>query len=64
MKINFPYSFLLFSTGLLMNAVVMAQRLPYQDPSLSTQERSKDLISRLTLEEKASLMFDQSPAIP
>lgn len=41
-----------------------AQQLPYQDASLSSDARAKDLISRLTLEEKASLMFDQSPAIP
>ncbi len=39
-------------------------QLPYQNPSLSSEERAKDLISRLTLEEKASLMQDQSPAIP
>ncbi len=42
----------------------VAQQLPYQNPALSSEERAKDLISRLTLEEKASLMFDQSPAIP
>jgi beta-glucosidase len=41
-----------------------AQKLPYQDPNLPSEERAKDLIARLTLEEKASLMFDQSPAIP
>jgi len=40
------------------------QKLPYQDPSLSSEERAKDLISRLTLKEKALLMQDQSPAIP
>ena len=39
-------------------------QLPYQNPSLSPEERASDLISRLTLDEKASLMFDQSPAIP
>ena len=39
-------------------------QLPYQNPGLSSEERAKDLISRLTLEEKASLMQDQSPAIP
>ena len=39
-------------------------QLPYQNPALSPQERTADLISRLTLDEKASLMFDQSPAIP
>jgi beta-glucosidase len=41
-----------------------AQQLPYQNPNLSSEERAKDLISRLTLEEKALLMQDQSPGIP
>jgi len=39
-------------------------QLPYQNPNLTSAERAKDLIGRLTLEEKASLMLDQSPAIP
>ena len=42
----------------------MAQTLPYQNPQLSALERAKDLCSRLTLEEKAMLMLDESPAIP
>ncbi|MCW0485070.1 glycoside hydrolase family 3 N-terminal domain-containing protein, partial [Gaoshiqia sediminis] len=37
---------------------------PYQNPNLSFEERAEDLISRLTLEEKAALMCDQSEAIP
>lgn len=41
-----------------------AQLLPYQNPRLSFAERAQDLCSRLTLEEKASLMCDVSPAIP
>lgn len=41
-----------------------AQQYPYKDPSLSSEVRAKDLISRLTLEEKAALMCDQSDAIP
>ena len=41
-----------------------AQTLPYQNPELSAIERAKDLCSRLTLEEKAQLMLDESPAIP
>ena len=41
-----------------------AQSLPYQNPNLSALERAKDLCSRLTLEEKAKLMLDESPAIP
>ncbi|MBP5571033.1 MAG: glycoside hydrolase family 3 C-terminal domain-containing protein [Prevotella sp.] len=40
------------------------QQLPYQNPSLSPTERAEDLCSRLTLEEKALLMMDRSPAIP
>ena len=43
---------------------VSAQTFPYQNPDLSAQERAKDLCSRLTLEEKAMLMLDESPAIP
>ena len=41
-----------------------AQNLPYQNPSLSAHERAVDLCSRLTIEEKAQLMLDESPAIP
>ena len=43
---------------------VNAQNYPYQNPNLSATERAKDLCSRLTLEEKAMLMLDESPAIP
>ena len=39
------------------------QTLPYQDKSLSAEERAKDIVSRMTLEEKASLMQNSSPAI-
>ncbi|MGE5797282.1 MAG: xylan 1,4-beta-xylosidase [Ignavibacteria bacterium] len=49
----------------LLNSVNMwAQMLPFQNPNLSSEVRAKDLISRLTLEEKAALMCDQSDAIP
>ena len=41
-----------------------ANKYPYQNPNLSAHERAIDLCSRLTLEEKASLMLDESPAIP
>ena len=43
--------------------MVSAQTLPYQDASLSAAQRADDLLSRLTLEEKVSLMMDTSPAI-
>lgn len=41
-----------------------AQTYPYQDHNLSATERAEDLCSRLTLEEKALIMLDRSPAIP
>ena len=43
---------------------MMAQQYPYQNPNLSAKERATDLCGRLTLEEKAMLMLDESPAIP
>ena len=36
----------------------------WKNANLSALERAKDLCSRLTLEEKAQLMMDESPAIP
>ena len=39
------------------------QKQPYQDPTLSAEQRADDLIGRLTLDEKVKLMMDQSPAI-
>jgi beta-glucosidase len=48
----------------LMLAVSAWGQLPYQNPNLSSEERAKDLISRLTLSEKATLMCDQSDPIP
>jgi beta-glucosidase len=53
-----------FLALLLSSTYCFSQELPYQNPHLSSEERAKDLISRLTLEEKALLMQDQSPAIP
>src|SRR5512147_305629 len=41
-----------------------SQQLPYQNPDLSPSERADDLISRLTLEEKVTLLCDVSEAIP
>ena len=49
---------------LCVGTPVSAQTFRYQDPNLSAKERAIDLCSRLTLEEKAMLMLDESPAIP
>ena len=54
--------FIIFAVSCGLTA--SAQQLPYQNPNLSAKERAVDLCGRLTLEEKAMLMLDESPAIP
>lgn len=50
---------------LAVMAIVPAfAQLPFQDKSLTPEERAADLAGRLTLEEKSSLMLYDSPAIP
>ena len=53
---------------ILVSVFIFAQSfaqemLPYQNVKLSAKERAEDLCSRLTLEEKAKLMLNSSPAI-
>ena len=38
-------------------------QLPYQDPNLTPEQRATDLLQRLTIEEKVSLMQNNSPGI-
>jgi beta-glucosidase len=64
MKQSLRNIILLLVTGSLFSTGGIAQQFPFQDPRLNSEKRALDLITRLTLEEKASLMFDQSPAIP
>lgn len=45
-------------------SVNIAEKLPYLNTSLSFAERAKDLISRLTLEEKVSLMNHPAQGVP
>ncbi len=49
--------------ALAFSANIHAQQFPYQDPSLPVEQRVEDLLSRLTLDEKISLMMNGSPAI-
>ncbi|MBN2806594.1 MAG: glycoside hydrolase family 3 C-terminal domain-containing protein [Prolixibacteraceae bacterium] len=55
---------LLFSIVCSLFSIGVLAQLPYQNPALSSDERAEDLISRLTLEEKAALLCDESDAIP
>jgi len=55
---------LLLISGVLIATSTWAQQYPFQNPDLGFEERTRDLVSRLTLEEKATLMCDQSDAIP
>ncbi|MBS0011433.1 MAG: glycoside hydrolase family 3 C-terminal domain-containing protein [Bacteroidales bacterium] len=41
-----------------------ASEFPFWDPSLSFEERVNDLVSRMTLEEKADQLLYNAPAIP
>lgn len=54
----------LIIAAILLFSINLFGQLPYQDPKLTSEERAKDLISRLSLQEKATLMCDQSQAIP
>ena len=48
----------------LAAALPAAAQLPYMDKNLSPEQRAEDLLGRLTLVEKASLMDYNSQAIP
>ena len=50
--------------SLLAAVTAFSQNFPYQNPQLSPDERAKDLLGRLSTEQKISLMNYQSPAIP
>ena len=54
------------SIALLLGTMTLSAQalLPYQNPDLSAEERAKDLLSRLTLEQKVKLMMNDSPEIP
>lgn len=54
---------ILVATVVMAAAVPAAAQLPYQNPSLSSLERARDLCSRLTIEEKSQIMRNGSPAI-
>lgn len=52
------YLYILLGLGLFLNTSLSAQTvLPYKNKALSTQERVKDLLSRMTMEEKFFQLF-------
>jgi len=53
---------MLLASALCMPVIAHAQ--PYKDPDAPVEERAKDLVSRMTLEEKARQMQNMAPAIP
>ena len=61
MKTGLKFALGVCSLSLLFSC---AQKLPYQDTSLTAEQRAEDLLPRLTLEEKVALMQNASPAIP
>ncbi len=52
----------MFSMGAVPS--VAGQGLPYQNPALTPEARAKDLVGRMTLEEKAEQSVNTAPAIP
>ena len=50
--------------GITLCGSAAAQGFPYQDAALPAEQRAEDLLSRLSLEQKVSLMMNDSPAIP
>jgi beta-glucosidase len=50
--------------GAFVPVTFAAETLPYTDTNLSFDERAKDLVARMTLEEKVSQMLNEAPAIP
>jgi len=57
------FRFLFFMACVLAFQAGVAQTWPFQDTTLSSDQRVDDLIKRLTIKEKASLMLYNNPAI-
>jgi len=57
-------TFSLLSAFNLVDAQKAAYTFPFQNPSLNEEQRVNDLISRMTLKEKADQLLYTAPAIP
>ena len=54
---------LVFMLNFLALNTFAQEKIPFNNPSLSTEQRVDDLISRMTIDEKISQLMDSSPAI-
>ncbi len=64
---QFPRLAALLFVSVLVNSSALGQTAkpaPYLDPSLPTQQRVDDLVSRMTLDEKVAQLINTTPAIP
>lgn len=61
---KFRKAFIFCFAALTVGNVCAQKQLPYQDSTLSAQQRAEDLLGRLTVSEKAMLMQDSSPGVP
>src|SRR5215469_14920671 len=52
-----------FAGAALLTPALLAQQMLYQDPKAPLKARIDDLVSRMTLEEKAAQLMNDSPAI-
>ncbi|HTN35766.1 MAG TPA: glycoside hydrolase family 3 C-terminal domain-containing protein [Arachidicoccus sp.] len=68
MKLMLHFRRILFSTlllGVVSNyATAQSYKYPFENPSLSFEERVSDLVNRLTLKEKVELMQNNAKSVP
>ena len=58
------YAAILAVLAITATAVSAQEILPYQDKALSPEQRADDLVSRMTIEEKTSLLMNSSQPVP
>jgi beta-glucosidase len=65
-KVGRMVSWTALAFGLIVQSAVAqdAAKLPYMDPSMSSEQRAADLVHRMTLAEKATQMQNNSAAVP
>ena len=61
---TFRIASLLFCAAVMTAVAQESQKTPFLDTSLSPEQRAQDIVHRMTLEEKASQLVNQSRAIP